>query len=226
MKIAYRIITPILALGTIVMGVVLKLFQFIIGGASEELSSLTQLAQAFGIETNYEFSVYEIIQLLLNSSSNEGEVNIREIAAPIMPHLIAFIVFFVAALVLFLAIGIVAAATDKRNAVIGMSIGGIILLFVCIIISNLAFAKILNGEIPLSDVVSAFSDNVLFQLATVVVKIETARLSAGFYAVFGMYMLVIFWTILCNMIVKTPIQAKKKHRRKKPMKKLSAVFGR
>ena len=59
-----------------------------------------------------------------------------------------------------------------------------------------------------------------------VVTITSATLSAGFYAVFGMYILVILWTVLCNMLIKTPIQVQKKHRRKKPMKRLSAIIHR
>ncbi len=59
-----------------------------------------------------------------------------------------------------------------------------------------------------------------------VVTVNSATLSAGFYAVFGMYILVILWSILTKMLIATPIQTTKKHRRKKPMKRLSAVFNR
>ena len=43
MKIAYRIITPILAVGSVLMGFFLKLFYFAIGTADESLSSIVQL---------------------------------------------------------------------------------------------------------------------------------------------------------------------------------------
>jgi len=39
-----------------------------------------------------------------------------------------------------------------------------------------------------------------------------------------MYILVILWTVLTNMLIKTPIQLEKKHRRRKPLKRPSAYF--
>lgn len=232
MKIAYRIITPILAVGAVVMGFLLKLFYFAIGGASEEINSIITLASQFGVATKYEFSAYEIIKLLLTTDLSAAAEEATEatsfltIIEPILPHIIAFIVFFVLTLVLFIALGVVAAATGKRKTVIGMSIGGLVLCFVCIIISRLAFDKIIGGEIPLSDLVGMFSESVWMQLLTAVVTVTSATLSAGFYAVFGMYILVILWTILTNMLISTPIEVHKKHRRKKPMKRLSAILRR
>ena len=71
-----------------------------------------------------------------------------------------------------------------------------------------------------------FSDSTWAQLLAAVVTIKTATLSAGFYAVFGMYLLVILWTVLANMLIKTPIQIEKKHRRKKPLPRASAILKR
>lgn len=227
MKIAYRIITPILSVGAILMGLLLKLFYFAIGSTEESLNSIVQLVEAFGVSTKYEFSVIDIIQLLLGMEpAAEDSVSFAELAGPIIPHIIAFVVFFILTLLMFLAVGVVSAATEKRNVVIGMSAGGLVLCFICIIIARLAFDKILGGEISLSDLMSVFSENVGMQLLAAVVTITSATLSAGFYAVFGMYILVIIWTIVTNMIIKTPIQVTKKHRRKKPMKRLSAIIHR
>lgn len=231
MKIAYRIITPILAVGAVVMGFLLKLFYFAIGGASEEINSIITLASQFGVATKYEFSAFEIIKLLLTTDLSAAEeateaTSFLTIIEPILPHIIAFIVFFVLTLLLFLTLGIVAAVTGKRKTVIGMSIGGLVLCFICIIISRLAFDKIIGGEIPLTDLVGMFSESVWVQLLTAVVTVTSATLSAGFYAVFGMYILVILWTILTNMLISTPIEVHKKHRRKKPMKRLSAILHR
>ena len=227
MKIAYRIITPVLSVGAIVIGIVLKLFHFAIGTASEELSQLTQLLQAFNVKTNFEFSVVDIIKLLMGvDTSKESEIDIMALIEPILPQIIAFVVFFVLALLMLVAVGSVAAATNKRKLVIGLCAGGLVLCFVAIIISNNAFAKIMGGEIPLSDVVTAFSDNSLAALAAAFVTITSATLSGGFYGVFGMYILIIFWTVISDMLIKKPIQFQKKHRRKKPLKSLSAVFRR
>ncbi len=232
MKIAYRIITPLIAIGAVVMGFFLKLFYFAIGGLTDEISSIVTLASQFGVATNYEFSAFEIIKLLLStdlsgSATTETateSTSFLAIIEPVLPHIVAFIIFFVLTLLLFLALGVVAAATGKRKTVIGMSLGGLVLCFICIIISRLAFDKIIGGEIPLTDLVGMFSDSAWIKLLTAVVTISTATLSAGFYAVFGMYILVILWTVLTNMLINTPIEIKKKHRRKKPMKRLSAIF--
>ena len=228
MKIAYRIITPILALGAVAMGFLLKLFYFVVGGASDEITSIVNLAQQFGVKTNYEYSAFEIIKMLLtsggSSTAEAGEASLASIAGPVMPHIIAFVVFFVLALLMFLAVGAVSAATCNRKAVICMSGAGLVLCFIGIVIARVAFDKIVGGEINLSDVVGAFSDSTWAQLLAAVVTISKATLSTGFYAVFGMYILVIFWSILANMLIKTPITVEKKHRRKKPMKRLSAII--
>lgn len=227
MKLAYRIITPILAVGSVLMGFFLKLFYFAIGTADESLSSIVQLVGALGVKTNYEFSAFEIIKLLLGMEpAKDDSASFAELVAPVMPHIISFIVFFVLTLLMFIAVASVAAATDKRNVVIGMCGGGLVLCFICIIIAKLAFDKLIGGEISLSDLMGVFSENIGMQLLAAVVTITSATLSAGFYAVFGMYILVILWTVLCNMLIKTPIQVQKKHRRKKPMKRLSAIIHR
>ena len=232
MKLAYRIITPIFAIGAVVMGLMLKLFYFAIGGLTDEISSIVTLAEQFGVQTKYEFSAIEIIEMLMKTDlsgaaeSTEEAASFLTIAEPIIPHLIAFVVFFVIAIALFLATGVVAAIKDNRKPVMIMSVSGLVICFVCIIISKLAFDKLIGGEINLSDIVGMFSDSTWTQLLAAVVTIKTATLSAGFYAVFGMYILVIFWTVLANMLIKTPIQIEKKHRRKKPLPRPSAIFKR
>ena len=232
MKIAYRIITPILAIGAVVMGLMLKLFYFAIGGLTDEISSIVLLAEQFGVQTKYEFSAIEIIDMLMGADLSGAAANTEEassfltIAEPIIPHLIAFVVFFVIALLIFLAVGVLAAIKDNRKTVMLTSVAGFVVCFVCIIISKLAFDKLIGGEINLSDVVGVFSESTWAQLLAAVVTIKTATLSAGFYAVFGMYILIILWTVLANMLINTPIQFEKKHRRKKPLPRPSAIFKR
>lgn len=228
MKIAYRIITPILSIGAIVMGIMLKLFHFAIGGATEELGQLATLLQAFKVKTNFEFSVVDIVKLLLGMDpEKESDVDFTGLIEPIFPELIAFVIFFVIALLLFVAIGGVSAASNKRGAVIGVCAAGLVVCFIAIFISNSAFSKIMEGQIPLSDLVTTFSKSeyaALLALAAAVVKITSATLSAAFYGVFGMYILIILWTVMANMLIKNPIQFEKKHRRKKPLKSVSAIF--
>ena len=228
MKLAYRIITPILAIGAVVMGLMLKLFYFAIGGATDELTSIVTLAGQLGVQTKFEYSAIEIIKMLMGadlSGAAEGaEAGFMTIAEPIMPHLIAFVVFFVIALLVFLAVAVLAAIKDNRKTVMLTSVAGFVICFICIVISRLAFDKIIGGEINLTDIVGMFSDSTWAQLLAAVVTIKTATLSAGFYAVFGMYILIILWTVLANMLIKTPIQIEKKHRRKKPLPRPSAVL--
>lgn len=225
MKIAYKIITPILALGAVAMGLLLKLFYFTIGGISEELSSIVTLAAQFGVKTQYEFSAFEIIQMLLGAKpAEEGAADFLTIAEPVLPHMIAFVIFLVIALIMFLAVGVMSVVTNDRKKVIYMSVAGLVICFICIVISRLAFDKIIGGEINLKDLVGMFSENQLAQVAAAVVSIKTATLSAGFFAVCGMYLLVIFWTVVTNMLISTPIQRTRKHRRKKPLRRPSAMF--
>ena len=230
MKLAYRIITPILAIGAVVMGLMLKLFYFAIGGATDELTSIVTLAGQLGVQTKFEYSAIEIIKMLMGadlSGAAEGaEAGFMTIAEPIMPHLIAFVVFFVIALLVFLAVAVLAAIKDNRKTVMLTSVAGFVICFICIVISRLAFDKIIGGEINLTDIVGMFSDSTWAQLLAAVVTIKTATLSAGFYAVFGMYILVMLWTVLANMLIKTPIQVEKKHRRKKPIPRASAILKR
>lgn len=233
MKIAYRIITPLLAIGAVVMGLMLKLFYFAIGGLSDEISSIVTLAEQFGVQTKYEFSAIEIIEMLMKADlsgaaaeGTEEAASFLTIAEPIIPHLIAFVIFFIIALALFLATGVVAAIKDNRKPVMIMSVSGLVITFICIIISKLAFDKIIGGEINLTDIVGMFSESAWTQLLAAVITVKTATLSAGFYAVFGMYILVILWTVLANMLIKTPIQIEKKHRRRKPLPRPSAIFKR
>lgn len=236
MKIAYRIVTPILALGTIAMGIFLKMFYFVIGSTDEQIGSLVNaIAQLSNgsFSTEYEYSVFELAKLLasIEPKAEEGALTFQEVAAPIIPYIIAFFVVIIIAVLVCLAIAIVSAAVKdsraKRYSVIGMCAGGLVCLFACIIISNVAFGKIMEGEVSLTDLLSLFTDNALLTLATVILTITRATLSSGFYAMFGMFMLIILWTILSNMLISTPIQKKKKaYRRKKPMKSLSAILKR
>ena len=229
MKLAYRIITPIFAIGAVVMGLMLKLFYFALGGATDEITSIVTIAQQLGVQTTFEYSAVEIIKLLMGadlSSADAAQSGFMTIAEPIIPHLIAFVVFFVIALLVFLAVGVLAAIKDNRKTVMLTSVAGLVICFICIVIGRLAFDKIIGGEINLTDIVGMFSESTWAQLLAAVVTIKTATLSAGFYAVFGMYILVILWTVLANMLIKTPIQFEKKHRRKKPLPRPSAVFKR
>ncbi len=234
MKIAYRIVTPILAVAAVVLGFFLKMFYFVVGSTNDQIGNLVNAISGLVSQNsgknilNYEFSVFELIKMLAGAKPTEDTGSITEVAAAIMPQLISFFIVFVLVVCVFLAIAgisaIMADSKKKRNIVIGLCAGGLVLMFVCIIISNSAFDKLMNGEVSLTDLMTMFSDNALMTLATAILTITSATLSAGFYAMFGIFICIIIWTIVTNMIIKTPIQITKTHRRKKPMKKLSAII--
>lgn len=233
MKTAYRIVTPILALGSIAMGIFLKMFYFVIGSQDESIGNLISAVSQLSngkFSTTYEYSVFELIKMMATAKPAEDAENAKtftEICKPIMPHLISFLILVSIVVLVFIAIAVISAALadsrKKRYTVITLSASGLVLLFVCILITNGAFSKIIAGEISLTDLMTLVSSSSIAALATAIVSVTQATLSAGFYAMFGMFMLIIIWTIVTNMIIKTPITASKNYKRKKHVKKTAAA---
>ena len=220
MKLAYRIVTPILAVGAVVLGFFLKLFTFVVGSTDEQINNLVNAVSSLfnGIHTTYEYSAFEIIKMIISGPANESaEKSFTEVAAPIMSDIIAFAVLFCIMLLVMLAVGVLAALANskkKRITVIIVSAAGLVVSLACIIVSNSAFAKIIAGDVNLTELVSLLSDNALAALATAIVSVTSATLSAGFYAVFGIFILIILWTIFSNFLIKNPIQKNKSYKRK------------
>ena len=220
MKLAYRIVTPILAVGAVVLGFFLKLFTFVVGSTDEQINNLVNAVSSLfnGIHTTYEYSAFEIIKMLISGPANESaEKSFTEVAAPIMSDIIAFAVLFCIMLLVMLAVGVLAALANskkKRITVIIVSAAGLVVSLACIIVSNSEFAKIIAGDVNLTELVSLLSDNALAALATAIVSVTSATLSAGFYAVFGIFILIIIWTIFSNFLIKNPIQKNKSYKRK------------
>ena len=220
MKLAYRIATPILAAAAVVLGFFLKLFTFVVGSTDEQINNLVNAVTSLfnGIHTTYEYSAFEIIKMIISGPANESaEKSFTEVAAPIMSDIIAFAVLFCIMLLVMVAVGVLAALANskkKRITVIIVSAAGLVVSLACIIVSNSAFAKIINGDVNLTELVSLLSDNALAALATAIVSVTSATLSAGFYAVFGIFILIIIWTIFSNFLIKNPIQKNKSYKRK------------
>ena len=220
MKLAYRIVTPILAAGAVVLGFFLKLFTFVVGSTDEQINNLVNAVSSLfnGIHTTYEYSAFEIIKMIISGPANESaEKSFAEVAAPIMSDIIAFAVLFCIMLLVMVAVGVLAALANskkKRITVIIVSAAGLVVSLACIIVSNSAFAKIIAGDVNLTELVSLLSDNALAALATAIVSVTSATLSAGFYAVFGIFILIILWTIFSNFLIKNPIQKNKSYKRK------------
>ena len=220
MKLAYRIVTPILAVAAVVLGFFLKLFTFVVGSTDDQINNLVNAVSSLfnGIHTTYEYSAFEVIKMVIAGPVKEdAEKSFSEVAAPIMSDIIAFAVLFSVMLLIMLAVAVLASLANsrkKRIAVICTCAGGLVVSLACIIVSNGAFAKIIAGDVNLTELVSLVSDNVLATLATAIVSVTSATLSAGFYAVFGIFILIIIWTIFSNFLIKNPIQKSKSYKRK------------
>lgn len=222
MKLAYRIVTPVLAAGAVAMGIFLKLFTFVVGSTDDSINQLigavTQLVNT--LDTKFEYSAFELIKMLLGGPANpEANTTFQEAAHAIIPDIIAFSIVFVLILLVMVAVGVLgglANSKKRRNVVMIVCAVGLVLCFVAIIISNDAFRKIIDGKVSLSRLVSLMSENVLATLATAIISVTSATLSFGFYAVFGMFLLIILWTIFTNFLIKNPIRISKTYRRKNP----------
>lgn len=229
MKTAYRIVTPILALGGIALGIFLKLFSFVVGNSDDTINNLISAVSQLSsgkFSTNYSYSLFELIKMASTSTTpqtGEDAKSFTEVASAIMPNIYAFAALFAVMLVILIAIAVVAACANtkkKRNVSFFLCGFGLAVSIACIFVSNGAFAKITEGDVNLTDLVSLFSDNTLVTLATAILTVKSASLSAGFHSVFGIYLLIIIWTVLSNMLINTPIHSTKTYKRKKPMRKL------
>lgn len=245
MKIVHRIITPILALGTIALGLFLKMFYFHISGSSDNVNTILALVQAFAkdFSFNFEYSVYELINMFFFGGGSDAAsaadaaaqqaATFMAVIEPVKTELTVFLVFLVIALVILLAIAVIS-ALGKRKATIILCCSGLVSLFVSIVSSRMAFDTITSGGISLGKIISTLFENDTIktlletpsvqELIDTLVVVDTAILSGAFFAIFGMFLLIIFWTIFANMLIKTPIHTKRKHRRKLVIKKPSAFF--
>ena len=229
MKTAYRIVTPILALGGIALGIFLKLFSFVVGNSDDTINNLISAVSQLSsgkFSTTYSYSLFELIKMAATSTTpqtGEDAKSFTEVASAVMPNVYAFAALFAVMLVILIAIAVVAACANtkkKRNASFFLCGFGLAVSIACIFVSNSAFAKITGGDVNLTDLVSLFSDNTLVTLATAILTVKSASLSAGFHSIFGIYLLIIIWTVLSNMLINTPIHSTKTYKRKKPMRKL------
>lgn len=229
MKLVYRITTPILAVGAIALGIFLDMFNFVIGSKDSQIdnlvSTITNVAQNLGYNLNkaYGFSVYKLLGMLGQSKPADDSQSFIEIIKPIMPQLIAFLVimFIIVGVLIALAVCAAAIADKKKRSkmVYILSASGLVLMFINILITNNAFDHIINGDINITQLVKLFSESTIAALATAILSVTNATLSAGFYAMFGMFILIIIWTIVAGYVISSPIvPTKKAYKRKKPIR--------
>lgn len=247
MKLAHRIITPVFAVGAIIMGLFMKLFYFGLNfdeNISELAGGILGLAQLFMGDRditevlrpflNYEYSAYELIEMLVKSPDADSQAaSFLAIFEPIKAELMVFLAFLIFAVIALIVIAVLS-AIGKRKATIITSCVGLVFLMVSIVSARFAFDAVKAGEISLGALASSIANNDILktildldaaqELVNECIIVQKAILSGGFFAIFGMFLLIIFWTIFTNMLIKTPIHFKRKHRRKLVVKKPSAIF--
>ena len=94
MKTAYRIVTPIIAVGGIAIGIFLKLFTFVVGNSNDTINNLISAVSQLSsgkISTTYEYSLFELIKMAVTSTPKTGEdaKTFTEVAKPILPDIYA-----------------------------------------------------------------------------------------------------------------------------------------
>ncbi len=227
MNIAYRISTAVLAFGSILCAFFLKFFSF----------TLSMVI----ITRSYEYSIFEAIKKLASTtgSGTESSIGIAEVqkaVGPMFDPAITFFVLVAVACLIALAITIISAATEKYIPQAILSGVGFIVLVIAAGCGSKALGCLLGDEpqVTLASIVTGLTgevtkDNALSALGSAVSKIQIASLSYGFYIVMAIFAVIFIWTLIYAFTVnndqpkRVAGKKKKAYKRKKPMKKLSAI---
>ncbi len=227
MNLAYRISTAALAFGSILCAFFLKFFSF----------TLTLLV----ITKSYNYSIFEAIKKLTsttstNTESDVGIETIKNAIGPMFNPTIAFFVLVAVACLIALAITIISASTNYYIPQAILSGVGFILLVIAAGCGTTALNCLLGDEpqVTLASIVTGLTgevttENALSALGSAVSTIQVASLSYGFYIVMVIFAVIFIWTLIYAFIANNDqpkrVKGKKKkaYRRKKPMKKLSAI---
>lgn len=227
MNIAYRISTAVLAFGSILCAFFLKFFSF----------TLTMVI----ITRSYNYSIFEAIKKLASTtgSGTESDIGIETIknaVGPMFNPAITFFVLVAVACLIALAITIISAATDRYIPQAILSGVGFILLVIAAGCGSTALGCLLGEEpqVTLASIVTGLTgevttENALSALGSAVSTIQVASLSYGFYIVMAIFAVIFIWTLIYAFMAnndqpkKVAGKKKKAYRRKKPMKKLSAI---
>lgn len=231
LNIAYRISSATLALGSILCAFFLKFFTF----------TITMVI----VNRTYNFSIFDAIGRLTGNSggsasldltASEGFEKVRAVLDPMWNNAIAFFVLVAIACVFALAITVISASTNLHVPQAVLSAVGFILLVIAAGCGTSALGC-LTGEEPsvsLAAIMTASlgeltTDNALSALGSAVSKVQIAALSYGLYVVLAIFAVLFIWSIIAGVKYNSdqPKRVGKKHRReyrrKKPMKKLSAI---
>lgn len=228
MNLSYRISTAILGFGSILCAFFLKFFTFTI--------------TAVIINKTYSYSVFEAIKELVSrsggsSGSGSGDNSaVMEVLEPMLSPAIAFFVLVAIACLLALAISILSASTNLHVPQAVLSGVGFILLVIAAGCGSKALGCLTGDEpqVSLSSLATAAAgeltkDNALSTLGSALSKIQIAQLSYGFYLVMAIFIVIFIMSLIFGYLYnndqpkKVGKKHKKEYKRKKPMKKLSAI---
>lgn len=227
MKLAYRISTAVLAFGSILCAFFLKFFDF----------TLLMLI----ITKTYSYSIFEAIKKLASTSGSEetasiGLETIKNAIGPMYNPALAFFILVAVACIIALVITILSAATEHYIPQAILSGVGFIILVIAAGCGSTALGCLLGDEpqVTLASIVTALtgeitSDNALSAIGSAVSTVQAAYLSYGFYIVMAIFAVIFIWTLIYALIAnndqpkKVTGKRRKEYKRKKPMKRLSAI---
>lgn len=226
MNLYYRISTAVLGFGSVLCAFFLKFFTFTI--------------TAVIITKTYSYSIFEAIKELVSRSGGTGESGdnsaVMEIIDPMLKPAIAFFVLVAIAVLMAIAIAVLSSSTNLHAPQAVLSGVGLIVLVVAAGCGSKALGCLTGDEpqVALSSLATAAAgeltkDNALSTLGSALSKIQIAQLSYGFYIVMAIFIVIFVLSLIFGYLYnndqpkKTGKKHKKEYKRKKPMKKLSAI---
>ncbi|MGN0463084.1 MAG: hypothetical protein ACI4GA_00085 [Acutalibacteraceae bacterium] len=224
MNLTYRISTAILGFGSILCAFFLKFFTFTI--------------TAVIIKKTYSYSIFEAIKQMAEKGASAGgdKSEIMQILDPMIKPAVTFFVLVAIACLFALAISVLSASSNLHVPQAVLSGVGFILLVIAAGCGSSALGCLTGDEpkVALSSIATAASgeltkDNALSTLGTALSKVQVAQLSYGFYIVMAIFAVIFIMSLIFAFLYnddqpkKTGKKHKKEYKRKKPMRKLSAI---
>lgn len=227
MNLTYRISTAILGFGSVLCAFFLKFFTFTI--------------TAIIVNKTYSYSIFEAIKELVSRSGDyTGESGdnsaILEVLDPMLNSAITFFVLVAIACLIAIAISVLSASSNLHVPQAILSGVGLILLVIAAGCGSSALSCLTGDEpqVSLSALATAgtgelTTDNALTTLGSALSKVQVAQLSYGFYIVMAIFIVIFILSLIFGYLYnndqpkKVGKKHKKEYKRKKPMKKLSAI---
>lgn len=230
MNIAYRISTAILGLGAILCAFFLKFFNFTI--------------TAIIVVKSYSYSIFEALGQISEKGMNPATASdnsaLLEVLDPMLGSAVTFFVLVAIACLMALAIAVISSVSNLHLPQAILSGVGFILLVAAAGFGTKALDCLVSpdtetaAKVPLASLVAASTseittDNALSTLGSALSRVQIASLSYGFYIVMAIFAAIFIWTLIANHMYhddqpkKKGKKHRKEYRRKKPIRKLSAI---